>query len=102
MSRNLENLLAQKILQRKMEREKEKQQFVDNLVEANLEASTPLDVFYTMREFSKLIKVSYPTINKWIKMGKINAIKIGAHYRIYHSEVDRLFQAADAFSGKKN
>lgn len=52
------------------------------------------DIFYTVREFSNLVKVHPNTVLKGIKEGRIQAFKIGkgsrSDYRILGTEIKRL------------
>ena len=50
--------------------------------------------FYTIQEFADFLGVHYNTIYNGIKKGHIFGFKVGrgekAHYRIPHTEIDRL------------
>jgi len=48
------------------------------------------DKFYTPKEVASLLKVSYMTIFRWIKAGKIEAYKFGKQYRIKKDELDKF------------
>jgi molybdopterin-binding protein len=44
-----------------------------------------------VREAARRLGVSYPTLKQWIYRGKVRTVKtVGGHYRIAHSEIDRL------------
>lgn len=38
--------------------------------------------YYTIYEISKMLKVSYLTVYRWIKAGKLQSNKAGKQYRI--------------------
>lgn len=38
--------------------------------------------FYTLQEVAKLLKVSYMTVLRWVKSGKLKASKVGKQYRV--------------------
>lgn len=46
--------------------------------------------FYSVKEFADKLGVSYWTILRAIKNGRINAIQPGSSYRIPHSEFNRM------------
>ena len=48
------------------------------------------DKVYTVTEVAKQFSVSRQTILKWIKTGKIKAVKVVKVYRIPKEEIDRL------------
>ena len=47
---------------------------------------------YTVTEVAKQFSVSRQTVLKWIKTGKIKAVKVVKVYRIPKEEIDRLTQ----------
>lgn len=38
--------------------------------------------FYSIEEVSKMLKVAYLTVYRWIQSGKLKAVKAGKQYRI--------------------
>ena len=48
------------------------------------------DTMYTVTEVAKQFSVSRQTVLKWIKTGKIKAVKVVKVYRIPKEEIDRL------------
>jgi|SRR5579864_919143 len=49
---------------------------------------------YPVRDASKVLGVSYPTLKQWIYKGKIKTAKTqGGHHRIPETEIDRLLPA---------
>ena len=48
------------------------------------------DKMYTVTEVANMFSVSRQTVLKWIKTGKIKAVKVVKVYRIPKEEIDRL------------
>ena len=48
------------------------------------------DTMYTVTEVAKQFSVSRQSVLKWIKTGKIKAVKVVKVYRIPKEEIDRL------------
>jgi len=46
--------------------------------------------YYTIREVAQLLRLDKTTIYKWIKSGKIKAIKINNRWLIPAEEVERI------------
>lgn len=46
--------------------------------------------FYTPHEVAEILRLSYPTVYKLIKNGDIEAIKLGAHYRVPASAIENM------------
>lgn len=38
--------------------------------------------YYTLKEITELLKISYITVYRWVQAGKIPAYKVGKQYRI--------------------
>jgi len=38
--------------------------------------------YYTIEEVAEMLRVAYMTVYRWIKAGKLDAIKAGKQYRI--------------------
>lgn len=51
--------------------------------------------FYTMKEFADMFRISLPTIQRWIKKGKIRAVKIEKTVRIPAEEIEKLKISSD-------
>lgn len=49
-----------------------------------------MDNYYTPQEIAEKLKLNTHTIYKWIREGKLNAIKVGDLWRIPESELNRL------------
>lgn len=48
--------------------------------------------FYLVSELAKKLRVSDMTIYRYIRAGKIEALKFGKEYRISHDEVERFIK----------
>ncbi len=46
--------------------------------------------FYLVEELAEKLRVNKMTIYRWIKAGKLTALKIGKNYRIAETEVERI------------
>lgn len=51
--------------------------------------------YYSIEEVSKILKVAYLTVYRWIRAGELKAIKAGKQYRIAKSQLE------DFTKGKK-
>jgi acetyl-CoA synthetase len=59
-----------------------------------------LEQHYSVKELARLLSMGQRTIWKWVKEGKLNAVKVGAVVRIPASELARLgFRLKDEDSG---
>jgi len=52
------------------------------------------DVVLTTREAIKYLKISKPTYLKYIRLGKIRAIKAGNGWRVHQSELHRFLRVS--------
>lgn len=50
------------------------------------------DLYYTPKEVSKLLKVSKPTVYKWIEAGILQGVRIGGTVRIPRESVAAAIQ----------
>jgi len=48
--------------------------------------------FFTLHEVAKLLKISYMTVFRWVKAGKLEAYQIGKQYRIKQSTLDKFLE----------
>ena len=48
--------------------------------------------FYTVEEVAKMLNVSLQTIRRYIKSGKLQAIKLGKSYKISQEHVDKALK----------
>lgn len=46
--------------------------------------------YYSIKEVSKMLRVAYLTVYRWINSKKLKAIKAGKQYRINKTELDRF------------
>ncbi len=47
-------------------------------------------LFYTIQEVADILKVSYITVFRWVKAGKITAYKVGKQHRIKTEDLDKF------------
>ena len=45
---------------------------------------------FTAQEAAEFMKVHINTVTRWIKEGKIKAVKVDRHWRIRRSELERI------------
>jgi excisionase family DNA binding protein len=53
------------------------------------------DVVFTTKEAIEYLRISKPTFLKYIRLGKIKAIKAGNGWRIHKSELHRFLNVED-------
>lgn len=46
------------------------------------------EIYYSIEEVSKMLKVAYLTVYRWIQAGKLKAYKAGKQYRIKESDLN--------------
>jgi excisionase family DNA binding protein len=46
------------------------------------------ETFYTLEEIAEKLKVSYMTVYRWVKDGKLKAVKAGKQYRVTLTELN--------------
>ena len=46
------------------------------------------DQYYSIQEVSKLLKVAYLTVYRWINSKKLTAVKAGKQYRIKSTDLE--------------
>jgi putative molybdopterin biosynthesis protein len=50
------------------------------------------DKFYSIEELAKILKVSYLTVYRWVKLGKLKTNKAGKQYRIKKEEIESFIE----------
>jgi len=50
------------------------------------------DLVLTTQEATKYLKISKPTYLKYIRLGKIKAVKAGSGWRVHRSELHRFLK----------
>lgn len=50
------------------------------------------DQYYSIEEVAKMLKVAYLTVYRWVRSGKLKAVKAGKQYRIERLELDRFMK----------
>lgn len=51
------------------------------------------DTYYSIIEVSKLLKVAYLTVYRWIRAGKLPAFQVEKQYRINKIEFEKFMQS---------
>ena len=54
------------------------------------------DVILTTKEAIKYLKISKPTYLKYIRLGRIRAVKAGSGWRVHRSELHRFLKVRNA------
>lgn len=49
-----------------------------------------MEKLYTLQEAADYLKVHYSTIYRWLQSGQLKARKVGTHWRVPQSELERL------------
>lgn len=50
------------------------------------------DQYYSIEEVSKMLKVAYLTVYRWIQAGKLKSHKAGKQYRIKKENLDNFIK----------
>jgi excisionase family DNA binding protein len=58
-------------------------------------SSLDKDVVLTTKEAIKYLKISKPTFLKYIRSGRIKAVKAGSGWRVHQSELHRFLDVRD-------
>lgn len=58
----------------------------------NIDSMKKEEVVYTSKEIAEMFKVTYLTVFRWIKSGKLKAFKAGKQYRIKQVDLDHFIQ----------
>jgi len=56
---------------------------------------------YTLQEAAKVLRLSEPTLTRWIKSGRLTGYRLGKKYRIMGSALLALFEHPIAEKPKK-
>jgi putative molybdopterin biosynthesis protein len=48
--------------------------------------------YYSIEEVAKMLKVAYLTVYRWIRSGKLEAVKAGKQYRIKKRELEKFIE----------
>lgn len=49
--------------------------------------------YYSIEEISKRLKVAYLTVYRWIRSGKLKAVKAGKQYRISSDNLSKFIES---------
>lgn len=58
--------------------------------------------YYTINEVAELLKVAYLTVYRWIRGGKLKAVKIQKQYRIRQSDLNEFIKIYNTNNGTIN
>jgi putative molybdopterin biosynthesis protein len=50
--------------------------------------------YYTLKEVSKMLKVAYLTVYRWVKSEKLTTMKAGKQYRVRKTDLDMFLNRA--------
>lgn len=50
------------------------------------------ETYYTSQEVAKRFKVTYLTVFRWIKSGKLKAFKVGKQYRVKQEDLEAFIE----------
>lgn len=53
----------------------------------------------SLRQFAKIIDISYPTAMRMKDSGKVSTIRVGGIHRVYSTEVKRFLEEGNATEG---
>lgn len=48
--------------------------------------------YFTLEEVADMLKVAYLTVYRWVRSGKLEAVKAGKQYRIEKKELDKFLK----------
>ena len=48
--------------------------------------------FYSAQEVAKILKVSYMSVYRWIRAGKLKSFKAGKQYRINKGDLEKFLK----------
>lgn len=51
-----------------------------------------MDKYYSIEEVSKMLKVAYLTVYRWIRSGRLESDKAGRQYRISHKSLQSFIK----------
>lgn len=54
-----------------------------------------METYYTPKEIAKKLKLNIGTVYKWIREGRLKAVKLGDVWRISESELNRLLKGEE-------
>lgn len=54
-----------------------------------------MERYFTPKEVSEMLKLNIGTLYKWIREGKLKAVKLGDVWRIPESELNRLLSGEE-------
>lgn len=58
-----------------------------------------MENYYTPQEVADKLKINVRTLYRWIREGKLKAVKVGELWRISETELNRLLNKEDSTNG---
>ncbi|ACB54900.1 helix-turn-helix domain-containing protein [Bacillus wiedmannii] len=59
-------------------------------------------LFYTVKEFAEMAKISEKTVTRYIKTGDLEAVKFGGQWRITETAVQSYIKNNSNIGGREN
>ncbi len=59
-----------------------------------------METYYTPKEIAEKLKLNIGTVYKWVREGRLKAVKLGDVWRISESELNRLLKGNEQ-NGRK-
>ena len=50
------------------------------------------EIYYTIEEVAKMLKVVYLTVYRWIRSGRLTSYKAGKQYRIKQIDLEKFME----------
>lgn len=51
------------------------------------------ETYYSLKEVSKILKVAYLTVYRWVRAGQLKAYRVQKQYRINKTDLDAFMQS---------
>jgi len=64
------------------------------IINDNINLMKKNEEVYSSKEVADKFKVTYLTVFRWIKSGKLKAFKVGKQYRIKQEDLDTFIQSS--------
>lgn len=52
------------------------------------------DDYYSIEEVARMLKVAYLTVYRWVRAGKLIALKAGKQYRVANADLQKFLKYA--------
>lgn len=50
------------------------------------------ETYYSLKEVSKMLKVAYLTVYRWVKGGQLSAYRVQKQYRVKKEDLDKFVE----------